>query len=119
MQAFSYVTRLDAEERKQVAVEFVTTDPQRDTLPVMTRYLDRFDPTFRGLTGPMADIVALGEPLGILIEEGRKLPSGGYEVDHTTSVIGVRSGRGLIVWTAATSPSDMAADVSTLLEDDS
>ena len=42
--------------------------------------------------------------MGIYIKKGQKLPSGGYEVDHTTNVIAVRGGQGDLVWTASTSP---------------
>ena len=49
--------------------------------------------------------------MGIYIKKGQKLPSGGYEVDHTTNVIAVAGGKGDLVWTASTSQSDMAEDL--------
>ena len=36
------VTRLDEEDRSQVQVAFVTTDPKVDTPPVMQDYLDGY-----------------------------------------------------------------------------
>lgn len=114
----SAVARLSPAEREQLQVAFVTTDPARDTPAVMRTYLDRYDPSFEGVTGSLQDIVALGKPMDILVEKGRKLPSGGYEVDHSTVVIGVRDGRGDLVWTGATSPSDMAADLTQVLRQD-
>ena len=53
----SAVTRLDDADRDQVDVVFVTTDPTRDTDQVLRNYLDRYDPTFIGLTGSLKDIV--------------------------------------------------------------
>jgi len=97
-------------------VAFVTTDPARDTREVLRGYLDRFDPTFVGLTGPLARVVALGKPLGVYVEQGERLPSGGYEVDHTASLTAVRNGRAPLVWTPGTSAADLAADVHRLLE---
>jgi protein SCO1/2 len=113
----SAVTRLDPAERRQVRVAFVTTDPTRDTRQALRGYLDRFDPQFVGLTGPLARIDALGRPLGVYIKKGQRLPSGGYEVDHTASVTAVRDGRAPLVWTQGASPTDMAADIHRLLEE--
>ena len=62
----------------------MTTDPARDTRPALRDYLDRFDPAFIGLTGDLDDIVDVGEPLAVAVEQGEKLPSGGYEVTHST-----------------------------------
>jgi protein SCO1/2 len=112
----SAVSRLQPDERRQVQVAFVTTDPARDTPPVLRSYLDRFDPAFVGLTGPIARVSALGKPLGVYVEKGQRLPSGGYEVDHTASVTAVRDGRAPLVWTQGTSPTAMAADLHRLLE---
>ena len=114
----SAVARLSDAEKKQLQVVFVTTDPARDTKAVLRTYLDRYDPSFEGVTGPLDQIDTLGKPLGIFIKKGQTLPSGGYEVDHTTTVVGVQKGRGDLVWTAATSPSDMASDFRKILKAD-
>ncbi len=114
----SAVARLTPEEQQRLQVVFVTTDPARDSTEVLDTYLDRFDPDFLGVTGPLRRIVALGKPLGIDVLAGEKLPSGGYEVEHTTNVISVHDGRGDLVWTAATSPADVAADLEKILEAD-
>ena len=112
----SAVTRLDAEQRKQVQVVFVTTDPARDTGPELRSYLARFDPAFTGVTGDLQQIIALGDPLKVYIDKGQKLPSGGYEVDHSTYVFGVTGDRAQTIWTQGTSPAAMAADIIKLLK---
>jgi protein SCO1 len=112
-------TRLDPSLQDQVDVVFVTTDPARDDKAVIRAYLDRFDPTFIGLTGPLQRIVDLGDDLGVFIERGRKLPGGGYEVDHGTPVVAVDAqDRSPIVWTQGTSAADLAEDVTVLLTKD-
>ena len=73
---------------------------------------------FVGVTGPLPRIVELGKPLGIDIMKGKKLASGGYEVEHTTNVIAVRAAQGDLVWTAATSPSQIADDLKKILKAD-
>jgi protein SCO1/2 len=109
------VSRLDDAQRDDVQVVFVTTDPARDSGSVLRRYLDRFDPSFVGVTGELSRIVELGKPLGVYIAKGQKLPSGGYEVDHGTHVFGVTGDRARIAWAQGTSPAAMEADITRLL----
>jgi protein SCO1/2 len=114
----SAVARLDGAEAQDVAVWFVTTDPARDDPTTLRAYLDRFNPDFEGLTGPLDDIKAVADAVHITIEEGRKLPSGGYEVTHSTPVLGVTpDGEVPIVWTQGTSAAKIAADIHTILTD--
>lgn len=116
----SALTRLEPEQRKQVQVVFVTTDPARDDPETLRTYLDRFDPGFEGLTGDLGRIKRLARPLGIAIAKGAKLPSGGYEVTHGAAIIGVNSkGRVPILWTQGTSSAQLAEDITELLSTDS
>jgi protein SCO1/2 len=113
----SALTRLDARQRADVAMVFVTTDPARDDAATLRDYLARFDPTFEGATGPLPRIVALGKALGVPIQHGARLPSGGYDVQHGTQVLGVRpDDRAPYVWTEGTDPGDLADDITTILE---
>jgi protein SCO1/2 len=112
----SAVSRLDAAEKAQVQVLFVTTDPARDDRAVLRRYLDRLDPSFEGLTGKLASIVELAKPLKVYLAKGQRLPSGGYEVEHTTYVFGVTGNQARVAWSQDTSPAEMAADIIRLLK---
>lgn len=114
----SAVTRLDPAEAEQVHVWFVTTDPARDDPATLRHYLDRFDPSFEGLTGPLDDIVAVADPVHVAVEKGQRLPSGGYEVVHGTPVLGVRpDGSVPILWTEGTSAAKLAEDLHRILTD--
>ena len=73
------LNRMEASDRDQIQMIFITTDPARDKPWVIASYLERFDPTFIGLTGDPAIKAAAGR-VGVDIEGMRKLPSGGYEV---------------------------------------
>jgi protein SCO1 len=79
--------RVPAWVREKVAVVFVTVDPTRDTPQVLREWLARFDPSFVGLTGTLAQIevaeVAAGTPAPTQEPDGK----GGYGVDHGGSVI--------------------------------
>jgi protein SCO1/2 len=111
----SAMTRLDDRDRDQVDVIFVTTDPERDTGPVLRRYLDRYDKSFIGLTGPIDEIAAVGR--SIAVGMGEKLPTGGYDVNtHTTQVTGIDSDdEAPIYWSQTTSSAQFAQDIHTLL----
>jgi protein SCO1/2 len=112
------LARLDDADRGAVDVVFVTTDPARDDEQTLRSYLDRFDPGFVGLTGDLDTITEVGNDLGVAVEKGERLPSGGYEVTHSTQVIGVDGNdRAPIVWTEGTSAAEFASDIHLLLGD--
>jgi protein SCO1/2 len=110
--------KLDDADRAKVDVVFVTTDPARDTPTALRSYLDRFDPTFIGLTGDIHTIAAIAKPLAVYVAEGQKLPSGGYDLNsHSTQVTGIDSrDRSRVLWTRDTSPAQFADDIHTLLQ---
>lgn len=113
----SALNQLDDADRDQVEVVFVTTDPARDDEQTIRQYLDRFDPSFIGATGDLEQIKADAEQLGVSIEKGKKLPSGGYEVDHSTPVIGIEADdTAPIVWTQGTSAAQFAEDIARQLD---
>jgi len=112
----SALSRLEPAQRDQVAVLFVTSDPARDDPATLREYLDRFNPEFEGATGDLATIVRAANKLGVPIEKGAKLPSGGYEVAHGTQIVAVDDrDRSPIVWTEGTSANHLAEDLAALL----
>jgi protein SCO1/2 len=116
----SALTRLDDDDRDQVGVVVVTTDPSRDDEQVMRDYLDGFDPTWEGLTGDLDTIIDVAAALKTYVNDGTKLPSGGYDLgSHGTSVIGIDdSGEASVYWQQDTSPAQFASDIHTLLNED-
>lgn len=114
----SAMTRLDEADRDRVDVVLVTTDPARDTEPVLETYLTHFDPRFIGLTGDLDTIVDVAKPLGVGITQGEKLPSGGYEITHGSTITGIDADdEGSVYWDEQTSSADFAADIHTLLDE--
>ncbi len=114
----SALNRLEADQAEQVEVWFVTTDPARDDGEAIREWLDRFDPGFRGLTGDLDEIVRVADAAHVPIEEGPKLPTGGYEVTHGTPVLGlVPGGEVAVVWTEGTSAAKLASDMQAVLDD--
>jgi protein SCO1 len=108
--------RLPAAVRARTQMLFITTDPARDTPSALRSYLDRYNPRFVGLTGSLSDIRTAGRALGVPIEGKHRLPSGGYDVAHGTSVIGFRGDTAPVVWTQGTPVTDLAADITRLAQ---
>ena len=109
------LNRVDAQVRDKVQVLFITVDPDRDTPAVMREYLDRIDPSFIGLTAPVETIQAVAAPLGVAIEGRTEVP-GGYDVTHSTQLIGVDAERlGRIVWVQGTPIGALRSDLTELV----
>jgi len=112
----SALTKLDKSVRDQVQMLFITTDPARDTGPVIRRYLDRFDPSFVGLTGQLASIKTIAGAVGVPVEGMKKLPSGGYEVGHGAQVLGIgKDDKATVIWLSNAAIGDLAHDFGKLV----
>ena len=112
------LARLDDGAKERLDVVFVTTDPARDTEPVVEEYVDAFDPSIIGLTGGLGDIVAVGESLYVGVDQGEKLPSGGYDVTHGTRVMAIDSDdQTHVMWDHDVSQAQLAQDVLMLLDE--
>ena len=111
------LTRLEPEDREQVQLVFVTTDPPRDDATTIRRYLDGYDPTAVGLTGDLDDIEALGESVGIFVADAEELASGGYDLgSHGSQVLAIDAGgEAPAFWRQDVSSADLAADIDLLL----
>jgi protein SCO1 len=113
----SGLLKLDEEQRSEVDVVFVSTDPKKDTPAVIDDYLGNFDPSFTGLTGDLDAVNQLGESVGVYVDDGEALPGGGYDPNaHGTYVIAVdQDGEAPAIWGRETSPSQFADDIGFLL----
>jgi protein SCO1/2 len=78
--------QLPAPVTSKIKVVFVTTDPARDTGPVLRAWLDHFDSSFVGLTGTPAQITAAGATLGMPPSSTENTGNGNYAVDHAAQV---------------------------------
>jgi protein SCO1 len=108
--------RLGPADRDQIQLVFVTTDPARDKERQIRNYLDRFNSSFVGLTGPLPTIKRAATEVGVDIQGMKKLPSGGYEVGHSAQVIGFDHDSGVVLWTPDTSIAALKHDFALLVE---
>ena len=112
--------RLDDDDRADTGMVFVTTDPKRDDEETLRRYLDGYNRDFVGLTGDLDDIIAAGDPLHLYVNDGKKLPSGGYDLGgHSTYVLGIdEHDEATVIWNQETAATELASDIHTLLSED-
>ncbi|TNM45199.1 SCO family protein [Nocardioides albidus] len=111
------MNRLDAADRKRVDVVFVTTDPARDDQQTLRTYLDGYDKGFIGLTGDLESIIDVGDSLHVYVNDGVKLPTGGYDLGgHSTITLALDSRhQAVALWNQETSSTEFASDIHTLL----
>jgi protein SCO1/2 len=110
--------QLDPDQRDQVQVVFITTDPDRDTGPVLREWLDNFDTSFAGLTGDIDEVSRIGEPLGIALEPHTEHGDGGYDVDHGAQVLAFDTAeQGRLLFLTAAPVEDFVHDLPLLLDE--
>jgi protein SCO1 len=73
-------------EANQIRVLFVTVDPQRDTLPVLKRYVESFDPQVDGLRGTPEEIAELAKRYRATYSVTPAHDGKPYEVTHSASI---------------------------------
>ena len=114
--------RVPADVGKQIDVVFVTTDPWRDTKPVLRHWLDKFSSSFIGLTGTPTQIagaeVQMGMPISRRVPAKKGSKTGGYSVDHFAAVMAYgRDNQLATLYPSGVAPSDIAADMSALVKE--
>ena len=102
-------------EKKDVAILFITVDPERDTPAVMKDYVAAFDASITPLSGSPEAVAEAAKAYRVYYA---KHPSkdGGYDMDHS-SIIYVMDTRGRFVanFTHETPPQQIAAKLRTLV----
>lgn len=111
------VRSLTPEQRADVDVVMVTSDPARDTPERMRQWLDAFDRSFVGLTGAYPDVQKAATEMGIPIEPPVTQPDGTVVVDHGAQVLLFgRTGPAKLIFTSGFTSTDVAHDMALLLE---
>jgi protein SCO1 len=108
---------LTAEQQEQVAIVVVTSDPTRDTGPVLREFLDLYDSRIIGLTGNLKDIQDAGLALGVQVDDPPSpIPAEGYAVGHGTQLIAFGpDGTAPVLWLPETPLADIRSDIEVLL----
>lgn len=78
------LSSLTADERKKVAVLFVSVDPERDTVAHLKTYLDFFSIGAVGLTGTAEQIADVARRYGVFYsKQAADSATGAYSMDHS------------------------------------
>lgn len=123
----SALVRIPEQQRKDVDVVFVTTDPERDTVPVLERYLGAFDPSYVGVTGSAKDLTTIAQAFHVYSAKagpgGQGTPDSnnpgrsGYLVEHTDVTLALQGGEVTAFWNRDVTAQQLAQDISSLLEE--
>jgi len=102
----------------RVKVVFVTTDPDRDSLPALRAWLDAFDPRFIGLRGTLDEVNAVLASVWLPSAVQEPLPDGGYGVGHAASVIAfTRDNVAHVIYPFGIRQQDWAHDLPLLVQE--
>lgn len=106
------------DKAEQVRFVFATVDPERDTPEQLRSYLERFDGSFIGLSGPRADLERVWKDYGIYVAKNEAEPSTGYLVDHSARIYVVDTQGNLrLTYSFGTDSQPIVQDVLVLLRE--
>ena len=83
--------KLPAATRSRIVVQFVSTDPHRDTARQIASWLQGFDPSFHGGRAPIRSVITAAAAYGITIRPP-KVSTDDYEVTHGAQLLVLRPG---------------------------
>ena len=112
--------QLPAQVQAHTQVVFITSDPARDSAPVMKAWLANFDPhlprPFIGLTASLTQIDKLAASIGVPLSPPVKQPNGTISVQHGAQTLAFVNGKARVLWLAGTSVGDYAHDITVLAQ---
>lgn len=104
--------------QERIQVLFVSLDPGRDTPEALEQYVRRFGPWFVGLTGTEAQLQELTRRYFLVFHKQAPTSRGEYEILHSSQIlIFDRQGEARLLARADSSPEDLQADLSYLLQE--
>jgi protein SCO1/2 len=110
--------KLPAGTAEHVKLVFVTTDPARDTPPVLRRWLDAFDRHFVGLTGSEQDVAAVQRMAGVPVATKSGPATGNYAVSHANFVLAYSTDDlAHVIYPGGVSKDDWVNDLPLLLKE--
>lgn len=112
--------QVPAQIRSHTQIVFITSDPARDTTPVMSAWLAHFDPglpvPFVGLTASIKQIDTVAKSVGVPLSAPVTQRDGTTSVQHGAQTLAFTGGKASVVWLAGTSSDDYAHDITQLAQ---
>jgi protein SCO1/2 len=113
------IKQLPSQEQFHTQVVFVTSDPARDTPPVLKSWLSNFDTglpvRFLGLTASISQIDQVAKSLGVPLSPPVKNPDGSITVEHGAQTLAFLHDKASLLWLAGTTSTQYAHDIAALL----
>jgi protein SCO1/2 len=78
--------KLLGEHSSEVQVLFVTLDPERDTQPVLAKFVPFFDSRFIGLYGTSEQIAEAAKNFKVYYSKQEMVGKSGYSIDHSAGI---------------------------------
>jgi protein SCO1/2 len=101
----------------QVQVVFISVDPQRDTSEAVQGYVERFNPSFLGLSGTQDELEPIWNGYGVFREVVEGTSETNYIINHTARVTLIdQDGNMRLTYGFQTPPEDIAHDIRILLK---
>lgn len=101
----------------QVQVVFISVDPQRDTSEAVQGYVERFNPSFLGLSGTQEELEPIWNGYGVFREVVEGTSETNYIINHTARVTLIdQDGNMRLTYGFQTPPEDIAHDIRILLK---
>lgn len=72
-------------DAENIQFVMVSVDPERDTPQILADYMQRFDPTFIGLTGDIETLRQVSDEFGAFFQIAEDVGTDRYRVDHTAT----------------------------------
>ncbi|MGF6148707.1 BsSco [Kingella potus] len=115
---YSEVTGLLGDKAKDVAVVFVSVDPERDTPEVADKFAKTFNPDFIGLTATGdQSIPVVKQQYRVVSAKSQEQSADVYLIDHTAGTYVLdKNGNTVLMENYGRTSSEIAADVQRLLE---
>lgn len=117
---FRFIRTRLGEDADRVHFVFISVDGTRDTPEVLAAYLNMFEGSFVGLTGPEDVVAQIGQQFSVFFEisGATGTPSAaGYFVDHTAYTYLIDAeGQLIVTYPFSADPSGIAGDIRTVLE---
>jgi protein SCO1/2 len=103
---------------KPLQVLLLSVDPERDRPETLARYVDFFHPSFRAVTGPVAELDRLGAAMGFVYMKSPGSTPESYTIDHSSALILVNpQGQVAGYFTQPLDVDALVADLGKLLPD--
>jgi protein SCO1 len=114
----SSLQQLSPEVGEQIKVVFVTTDPGRDSGPVLRAWLDQFDSRFIGLTGSEAAIAAAQRAAFVPPASKTTSTDRDYGVNHASFVLAyTKDNLAHVIYPGGVTPEGWAEDLPLLVKE--